>query len=64
MNGLESALTILQKPLDEYYGDRVFFFLDPFGYEWKIVQLIEDVSRDEVHRRATGGHPDLPNTRI
>jgi catechol 2,3-dioxygenase-like lactoylglutathione lyase family enzyme len=51
----ERALTILQEPLDEYYGDRAFFFLDPFGYEWKIAQQIEDVSHDEVHRRATGG---------
>ncbi len=51
----ERALTILQEPLDEYYGDRVFFFLDPFGYEWNIAQQIEDVSRDEVHKRATGG---------
>lgn len=55
MNGLERALTILQEPLDEYYGDRVFFFLDPFGYKSKIAQQIEDVSRDEVHRTATGG---------
>jgi hypothetical protein len=29
--------------------------LDPFRYKWKFAQRIEDVSRDEVHRRATGG---------
>ena len=33
-------LEVLAEPLDEYYGDRVFFFLDPFGYEWKISQPI------------------------
>jgi PhnB protein len=33
-------LQILAEPADEYYGDRVFFFLDPFGYEWKISQPI------------------------
>ncbi len=33
-------LQILAEPADEYYGDRVFFFLDPFGYEWKICQAI------------------------
>jgi uncharacterized glyoxalase superfamily protein PhnB len=33
-------LQVLAEPLDEYYGDRVFFFLDPFGYEWKISQPI------------------------
>src|SRR5262245_41558840 len=31
-------LDVLAEPVDEYYGDRVFFFLDPFGYEWKISQ--------------------------
>jgi uncharacterized glyoxalase superfamily protein PhnB len=31
-------LQILAEPTDEYYGDRVFFFIDPFGYEWKISQ--------------------------
>jgi uncharacterized glyoxalase superfamily protein PhnB len=34
-------LEILLEPVDEYYGDRVFFFLDPFGYEWRIAQPIE-----------------------
>ena len=29
-------LEVLAEPADEFYGDRVFFFLDPFGYEWKI----------------------------
>ena len=33
-------LEVLTEPVDEYYGDRVFFFLDPFGYEWKISQPI------------------------
>jgi PhnB protein len=31
-------LEVLAEPADEFYGDRVFFFLDPFGYEWKISQ--------------------------
>jgi uncharacterized glyoxalase superfamily protein PhnB len=33
-------LEVLAEPTDEYYGDRVFIFLDPFGYEWKISQPI------------------------
>jgi uncharacterized glyoxalase superfamily protein PhnB len=35
-----NGLQILSEPTDEYYGDRVFFFIDPFGYEWKISQPI------------------------
>ena len=33
-------LEVLAEPVNEYYADRVFFFLDPFGYEWKISQPI------------------------
>lgn len=33
-------LEILYEPANEYYGDRVFLFLDPFGYEWKVSQPI------------------------
>lgn len=31
---------MLADPVDEWYGDRVSFFIDPFGYEWKISQPI------------------------
>ncbi len=45
---------ILLEPVDEFYGQRVCFFIDPFGYEWKLTQTCETVDRDEVVRRATG----------
>jgi uncharacterized glyoxalase superfamily protein PhnB len=35
-------LEVLAEPSNEYYGDCVFFFLDPFGYEWKISQPISE----------------------
>jgi len=31
-------LEILYGPAQEWYGDRVFLFVDPFGYEWKVSQ--------------------------
>jgi len=31
-------LEILHEPSEEWYGDRVFLFVDPFGYEWKVSQ--------------------------
>jgi PhnB protein len=34
----DAALEILYGPADEWYGDKVFLFVDPFGYEWKISQ--------------------------
>ena len=39
---------IMMEPEDEFYGDRVFMFLDPDGYEWKVSQTIRVVSESEV----------------
>jgi uncharacterized glyoxalase superfamily protein PhnB len=48
-NAVRSAgLEILLEPVDEFYGDRVFMFLDPDDYEWKISQTIRQVSPKEV----------------
>lgn len=34
----QAGAEILHEPTDEWYGDRVLLFLDPFGYEWKASQ--------------------------
>jgi uncharacterized glyoxalase superfamily protein PhnB len=44
----KAKLEILLEPVDEFYGDRVFMFLDPDGYEWKISQTIREVDPEEV----------------
>jgi uncharacterized glyoxalase superfamily protein PhnB len=44
----KSGVEILLEPIEEFYGDRVFMFVDPDGYEWKISQTIKQVSFDEV----------------
>jgi uncharacterized glyoxalase superfamily protein PhnB len=44
----QAGLEILLEPVDEFYGDQVFMFLDPNGYEWKISQTIKQVSLEEV----------------
>ncbi|HET9588188.1 MAG TPA: VOC family protein [Anaerolineales bacterium] len=44
----KAGLEILLEPVDEFYGDRVFMFLDPDGYEWKISQMIKQVDPEEV----------------
>ena len=44
----KARLEILLEPVDEFYGDRVFMFLDPDGYEWKISQTIQQVSPEEM----------------
>ncbi len=37
---------------DQFYGDRLGTFEDPFGHTWHISTHIEDVSGAELDRRA------------
>jgi PhnB protein len=37
---------------DQFYGDRVGGVSDPFGHRWFIATHKEDLTRDELHRRA------------
>ena len=44
------------KPLrqveNQFYGDRVGSFEDPFGHRWSVATHVEDVPPDEMERRA------------
>jgi PhnB protein len=37
---------------DEFYGDRTGQFEDPFGHRWSVATHVEDVSPEEMARRA------------
>jgi uncharacterized glyoxalase superfamily protein PhnB len=40
-------------PLDDvFWGDRYGKLLDPFGHSWAVAQHVEDVSMEEMYRRA------------
>jgi len=41
---------------DQFYGDRSGGVTDPFGHVWYIATRIEDVSSDEIMRRASEPH--------
>ena len=42
---------------DQFYGDRTGTLLDPFGHKWSISTHVEDVSEEEMERRAKAqGH--------
>jgi PhnB protein len=44
----------LTRPVsDQFYGDRLGTIEDPFGHIWHISTHIEDVSHEEIARRAT-----------
>lgn len=37
---------------DQFYGDRAGSFEDPFGHVWHVASRVEDVSPEEMERRA------------
>jgi PhnB protein len=48
-----SAGAKLVRPVeDQFYGDRVGGLEDPFGYKWYVGTHIEDVSEEELKKRA------------
>jgi PhnB protein len=49
--------TPLQEPSDRFYGDREAEFEDPWGHRWSIATHVEDVSPDEMARRAAALGP-------
>lgn len=44
---------IIVHPLkDQFYGDRMGTFRDPFGHEWSVGTHVEDVSPEEMDKRS------------
>jgi len=41
---------------DKFYGDRLGTVTDPFGHVWHISTHKEDVSIEEVQKRAQAAH--------
>jgi PhnB protein len=43
---------------DQFYGDRSGMFADPFGHQWNIATHVEDLSAEEIGKRAAAaaGH--------
>ena len=49
---IQEGATSLMPPADMFYGDRTGAVLDICGNQWVIATHIEDVSRDEMQKRA------------
>ena len=44
------------RPVEEkFYGDRAGQFEDPFGHRWSVATHVEDMSPEEMAKRAAGG---------
>jgi PhnB protein len=48
----ESGATVVRPLENQFYGDRSAKFDDPFGHRWTIHTHVEDVSPEEMARRA------------
>lgn len=49
---LTAGAEIIYPLADQFYGERGGRLRDPFGQQWMMSQHIEDVSHDEMNRRA------------
>ncbi|MEU1202750.1 VOC family protein [Streptomyces sp. NPDC005813] len=43
---------LVQPPADQFHGDRTTILRDPFGHVWVFLTHLEDLTPDEVARRA------------
>lgn len=52
-----AAGAVIKRPVaDQFYGDRSVWLEDPFGHSWKFATRIEDLSPEEIKRRAAKAH--------
>lgn len=49
---IAAGATSLRPVADQFYGDRSGQFEDPFGHRWSVASHVEDVSAEEMSRRA------------
>ena len=50
---VNAGATVVMPLTDMFWGDRFGTILDPFGHQWSIATHVEDVSGEEIARRAT-----------
>lgn len=49
----QAAGAVLKHPVEtKFYGDRLGTIVDPFGHVWHVSTHVEDVSHEEIARRA------------
>jgi PhnB protein len=49
---IKAGATEERKVEDQFYGDRAGQFVDPFGHKWFVATHVEDVSPEEMGKRA------------
>ena len=61
---IDAGCTVIAPLMDTFWGDRYGKVADPFGYQWGLGTHVEDVSEEEMGKRAAeffsqagDGHP-------
>jgi PhnB protein len=49
---LEAGARAMRPVEDKFYGDRSGSFEDPFGHHWHVATHVEDISPEEMSKRA------------
>jgi uncharacterized glyoxalase superfamily protein PhnB len=49
---VDAGATVLMPVADQFWGDRYGILADPFGHRWSIASRIEDLSPNDLHKRA------------
>ena len=49
---IKAGAESLSEPMNYFWGTRSALIKDPFGYRWSFNQIIENVSPEEIARRA------------
>lgn len=57
---LKAGAISLMEPADQFYGDRSAGIQDPSGNQWWIATHIEDVTPEEMERRAQAWRASAP----
>jgi len=47
-----AGATLLMPVADQFWGDRMGTVADPFGHKWSVATHVEDVSPEEIGKRA------------
>jgi PhnB protein len=48
---VELGATLVRAPVNQFYGDRDGYIVDPFGHGWAVASHVEDVPVEEMMRR-------------
>jgi len=53
---VEAGAKLTRPVKNQFYGDRTGGLEDPFGHAWYVATHVEDVSEEEMHKRAAAAH--------